>query len=330
MKLLILGGTAFLGRHIVEQALEAGHDVTLFNRGQTNPTLFDGQVEKLVGDRAADLGKLAGQRFGACIDPSGYLPGQLETSGSVLRDSVDRYVFISSISVYPEFTDNLDETATIAELPADADAAVFHDEHYGALKVLCERAIEAAMPGRVLHVRSGLIVGPYDPTNRFTYWPARVQKGGDMLAPAGPGFPVQIIHAADQARWILHMLEQDEMGVYNVTSDNGTYTLGDVIDVAAQVTDADARPVWVPDNFLTEQGVQPWMELPLWLPTAMLGMSRVSAKKAFDQGLSLMSLEETIRSTLEWYRQQPEQDWPAGLDADKEKAALEAWWRTLR
>jgi 2'-hydroxyisoflavone reductase len=126
------------------------------------------------------------------------------------------------------------------------------------------------------------------------------------------------------------MLEQDEMGVYNVTSDNGTYTLGDVIDVAAQVTDADARPVWVPDNFLTEQGVQPWMELPLWLPTAMLGMSRVSAKKAFDQGLSLMSLEETIRSTLEWYRQQPEQDWPAGLDADKEKAALEAWWRTLR
>lgn len=330
MKLLILGGTAFLGRHIVEQALASGHDITLFNRGQTNPTLFDGQVEKVIGDRETDLGKLAGQRFDACIDPSGYLPGQLERSGSALENSVDRYVFISSISVYPEFTDNLDETAATAELPADADSTFYENEHYGALKVLCERAIEAAMPGRVLHVRSGLIVGPYDPTNRFTYWPVRVQRGGDMLAPAGLELPVQIIHAADQARWILHMLEQDEMGVYNVTSDNGTYNLGSVINVAAKVTGADVRPVWVPDDFLTEQAIAPWMELPLWLPKKMLGMSRVSAKKAYAAGLSLMPLEETIRSTLEWYRQQPAQEWPAGLAAEKEKNALDAWWDTLR
>jgi len=330
MKLLILGGTAFLGRHIVEQALAAGHDVTLFNRGQTNPTLFDGQVEKLLGDRESDLEKLAGQRFDACLDPSGYLPGQLATSGLLLKDCVDRYVFISSVSVYPEFTDNLDETAATAELPADADPTVYDNQHYGALKVLCERAIEAAMPGRVLHVRSGLIVGPYDPTNRFTYWPVRVQQGGDMLAPSGPELPVQIIHAADQARWILHMLEQDKMGVYNVTSDNGVYDLGTVIDVAAKVTGADVRPVWVPDSFLTEQAIQPWMELPLWLPSEVLGMSRVSAKKAYAAGLSLMSLEEMIRSTLDWYQQQPEQEWPAGLAEDKEKTVLDAWWASLR
>jgi len=330
MKLLILGGTVFLGRHLVEQALAAGHEVTLFNRGQTNPELFEGQVEKIIGDRSRDLANLAGREFDACIDPSGYLPGDVEKSADALKDCVNRYVFISSISVYPDFTTDMDESAPTAELPPDADPETYDIAHYGPLKALCEQAIEKAMPGRVLHVRSGLIVGPYDPTNRFTYWPARIARGGDMLAPQGPEFPVQIIHAADQARWILQMLQTDQMGIFNVTSDNGTYTLGDVIAAGCRVTGAEVNPIWVPTGFLLEQKVAPWMELPLWLPDDMLDMSRVNAGKAYAAGLTLQPLDDTIRSTLDWYQQEPERDWPAGLAAEREQAVLTAWRNQTR
>lgn len=325
MKLLILGGTAFLGRHLVEQALLAGHEVTLFNRGQTNPDLFAGQVEKVIGDRATDLKLLSNQRFDACIDPSGYLPGDLATAGAELADQVNRYVFISSISVYPRFVEGMDESGELDSLPADASSTEYENQHYGALKVLCERAIEEAMPGRVLQVRSGLIVGPYDPTHRFTYWPVRVEAGGRLLAPVGPGFPIQMIHAADQARWILHMLETDQMGVFNVTSDKGTYTLGEVIDATLALTGSNAEPVWVPGEFLLDQNVGPWMELPLWLPDAALNMSRVSAAKAVESGLSLMPLVDIIDSTLQWYRQEPPREWPAGMSAARERELLDAW-----
>ena len=327
MKLLILGGTQFLGRHLVEQALLAGHEVTLFNRGQTNPDLFAGQVEKVIGDRAGDLARLSGQRFDACIDPSGYLPGDLATAGTELADQVNRYVFISSISVYPNFVEGMDESGELASLPADASSTEYDNQHYGALKVLCERAIEEAMPGRVLQVRSGLIVGPYDPTHRFTYWPVRVQAGGQLLAPVGPDFPIQMIHAADQARWILHMLETDQMGVFNVTSDNGTYTLGDIIDTTRALTGSTAEPIWVPAEFLLAQNVGPWMELPLWLPDAALNMSRVSAAKAIESGLSLLPLKDIIDSTLQWYRQEPPRQWPAGMSVSRERELLDAWAR---
>jgi 2'-hydroxyisoflavone reductase len=323
IKLLILGGSVFLGRHIVEQALAAGHEVTLFNRGQTNPELFDGEVEKVHGDRATDLGKLKGKTFDACIDPSGYLPAQLDTAGKVLGDQVDRYVFISSISVYPEFTaPNMDEHSPLSQLPDGVADTVYDQQYYGAFKVLCEQAIEAQMPGRVLQVRSGLIVGPYDPTNRFTYWPVRLAKGGEVLCPESPSFPVQIIHAADQARWILHMLETDQMGTFNVTSDNGTYTMGDLVTAAETVTGADIRPVYASSEFLLENKVAPWMELPLWLPDDYINMSRTSASKAVAAGLELIPLTEVIRSTLEWYNSIPEQDWPAGLAPEKEQQLL--------
>lgn len=325
MKLLILGGTVFLGRHIAEQALAAGHEVTLFNRGQSNPQLFDGEAEKVAGDRMQSLDRLAGRRFDACIDPSGYLPGQLEISGRMLGSLVDRYVYISSISVYPQFVANMDESAAVDVLPDDVDRTVYDERHYGAFKALCEQTIEAAMPGRVLHVRSGLIVGPYDPTNRFTYWPVRASKGGDMLAPVGPDLPVQIIHAADQARWILHMLASGQIGTYNVTSDNGTYTLGDVIDATTNVTGAVTNPIYVPSGFLFENKVAPWMEMPLWLPEGHTAMSQVSARKAVRAGLTLMPLTEVVRSTLAWYDMEPERDWPAGLAPDREAALLRAW-----
>lgn len=324
MKILVLGGTVFLGRHIIEQALAAGHEVTMFNRGQSNPGLFDGQVEKVTGDRGSDLGKLAGRHFDACIDPGGYLPLDLEIAGRTLCDQVDRYVFISSISVYssPD-RENIDESADLEPLPADVDPNTFDVQYYGALKALCEKAIEREMPSRVLHVRSGLIVGPHDPSNRFTYWPVRVARGGDLIAPE-PDLPVQIIHAADQARWILHMLERDQMGYFNVTSDNGTYTLRDVIEASVEVTGASVNPVYVSSEFLLEQGVGPWMELPLWLPEEHINTSRVSARKAVDSGMELMPLPEVVRSTLDWFNNEPARDWPAGLSPEKEAALLAA------
>ncbi len=322
MKLLILGGTVFLGRHIVEQALAAGHDVTLFNRGQSNPDLFEGQVTKIVGDRMEDLNKLGDEEFDACIDPSGYLPGHLDTAGQALKDKVDRYVFISSISVYPEFeSENLDENGTLDTLPEGVDATVYDMQYYGAFKALAEQAVEKHMPGRVLQVRSGLIVGPYDPTHRFTYWPVRLSLGGDVLCP-DKNFPVQIIHGADQARWILHMLELDQMGVFNVTSDNGTYTMQDVIEATRNVTSANINPIHVSSEFLLEHEVSPWMELPLWLPESHVNMSRVSSQKAVGAGLTLMPLEEIVASTLEWFKQEPKRDWPAGLDPKKEQDLL--------
>ncbi len=325
MKILVLGGTVFLGRHIVEQSLHAGHKVTLFNRGQTNAHLFEGDVEKVVGDRATDLGQLAGRHFDACIDPSGYVPRQLEAAGTALRELVDQYVFISTLSVYERFAENLDESAPLATLPVGVDATEYDAQYYGPLKVLCEQAIEAAMPGRVLHVRSGLIVGPYDPTNRFTYWPVRIAKGGDVLAPDGPDYPVQLIDAADQARWILQMLELGQRGIYNVTSDNGAFTLGDVFDAARKVTGVGAQPVYVPSNFLEAQGVKPWMGLPLWLPESSIGMSRISSARAVATGMTLSPLEDTIAATLAWYNREPEREWPAGLHAEEEQRVLKAW-----
>ncbi len=325
MKLLVLGGTKFLGRHVVEQALAAGHVVTLFNRGQTCPDLFAGKVEKIFGDRVSGLHQLSGRHFDACIDTSGYLPQQLEISGRVLKDVVHRYVFISSISVYPKYVENLDESGELEVLADNVDRTVYDSQYYGAFKVLCEQAIEAAMPGRVLQVRSGLIVGPYDPTNRFTYWAERVARGGEVLAPDGPDFPVQIIHAADLARWLLKILESDRMGVYNVTSDNGTYTLGEVINTAKRLTGSDAQPVWVSSEFLSAQKVQPWMGLPLWLPKALLNMSKVSARKAVDAGMTLMPLEDIVQSTIDWFRDEPEREWPAGMSEDQEQRLLEAW-----
>jgi 2'-hydroxyisoflavone reductase len=268
---------------------------------------------------------LAGRRFDACIDPSGYLPGQLEISGRALKDVVDRYVFISSISVYATPTENLDESGKLCQLPEGVDKTTYDEKYYGAFKVLCEQAIDEAMPGRVLHVRSGLIVGPYDPTNRFTYWPVRVAKGGKMLAPSGPDFPVQMIHGSDQARWILQMVQSDQMGVFNLTSDNGTYTLGEVIETARSLTGSDAEPVWIPSDYLLEKEVSPWMGLPLWLPDESLNMSRVSTRKAVESGLKLMPLKDIIQTTLEWYRDEPEREWPAGLPVEQERAVILAW-----
>ena len=210
-------------------------------------------------------------------------------------------------------------------LPEDGDPEVFRPEDYGALKALCEQAAEEAMPNRVLQVRSGLIVGPFDPTNRFTYWPVRVSQGGDMLAPARPDLPIQFIDARDQANWILDMLEAKQRGTFNLTSPSQAYMLSDLIESSARVAGVEINPIWVDDTFLIEQDVAPWMGLPLWLPEDMINMSRVNVVKAMDNGLHLRPLDEIVSDTLEWYRSLAEQEWPAGITSEKEKDVLDKW-----
>ncbi len=216
MRILILGGTVFVGRHLVEAALARGHEVTLFNRGQHGPDLYPG-VEKLRGDRDGGLDALRGRRWDAAIDTCGYVPRIVRASATLLANAVDHYTFISSVSVYPEaHTRHLDEDSPVGALD-DESVEDVTPETYGPLKALCEQAAEGAMSGRALTIRPGLIVGPHDPTDRFTYWPRRVAQGGEVLAPGRPERPVQIIDARDLAAWTLQLVASGARGVYNAT-----------------------------------------------------------------------------------------------------------------
>ncbi|MBK9712329.1 MAG: NAD-dependent epimerase/dehydratase family protein [Kouleothrix sp.] len=328
MELLILGGTVFLGRHLVDAALARGHTVTLFNRGQHNPELYPA-VEKLRGDRSSDLSALRGRRWDAVIDTCGYVPRVVLAAAELLSNAVDRYVFISSISVYPHFRRaGIDESAPVGEL-ADPTVEQVDGETYGPLKALCERAAEAALPGRVLTIRPGLIVGPHDPTDRFTYWPQRVARGGEVLAPGRPGRHVQIIDARDLAEWTLRMVESGQAGVYNATGPAYALTMERLLDVCNEVGGGGARVIWLSESFLAEQQVGSWIELPLWVPESdpdTLGFSDVDCSKAIAAGLTFRDLAATVRDTLDWdAARPPEYEWRAGLAAAREMELLARW-----
>ena len=329
MKLLLIGGTRFLGRAIVDEALTAGHEVTLFNRGRSNPDLYSGQVETLIGDRDGELDALDGRSWDAVIDTCGYIPRHVRDSAEKLKDAVQQYVFISSISVYPEVAMNepgvTEETAV--DTIEDETVEEVTGETYGPLKALCEQAAEAAMPGRVLNVRAGLIVGPHDLSDRFTYWPHRVAGGGEVLAPDSPDYAVQFIDVRDLARWILHMVEQQKSGDYNVTGQPGQYTLGDVLTTSKDVSGSDATFTWVDESFLTEQEVSPWMNLPLWVGSEAPGFNLVNCDKAFADGLVIRPLTETIRDTLTWEKttRPAESEWRAGISREREAELLQKW-----
>src|SRR5262249_55921530 len=244
MKLLILGGTIFLGRYLVEAALAAGHDVTLFNRGQHNPELYP-EVEKLRGDRDGGLAALRGRRWDAVVDTSGYLPRVARASAELLADAVDHYTFISSISVYPHFRSlGTDESAPVDTLD-DPNIEEVTGETYGPLKALCEQAAEQALPGRTLVIRPGLIVGPHDYSDRFTYWVRRVAQGGEVLAPERPDWHTQIIDVRDLAEWTLRMAERRLVGVYNATGPAYDLSFGQLLDTCRAVSGSDARFTWV-------------------------------------------------------------------------------------
>lgn len=324
MRILILGGTIFLGRHLVECALGRGHTLTLFTRGQHNPELFP-EVERLRGDRKADLGALAGRSWDAVIDTCGYLPGDVRASAELLAPSVGHYTFISTISVYPEYRKvGITEDEPVGALD-DPTATEVTGATYGPLKALCERAAEAALPGRALIIRPGLIVGPHDPSDRFTYWPARVARGGAYLAPEHPGYLVQLIDARDLAAWTIAMVERGAVGVYNATGPERPLPLGELLEACRQAAGGEARPVWASAAFLAEHGVQPWMELPLWVPEApdTLGFSQIDCSKAIAAGLRFRPIAETVADTLAWAQTRPsDYGWRAGLAAEKEAGLL--------
>ena len=325
-----------MGRHLVEAALARDHDVTLFNRGRHSADLFP-DVEKLRGDRDGDLRALGGRTWDAVVDPSGYFPRVVRASAELLSAQVEHYTFISSASVYADVSaPGVDESGRLHEVPAGAAEEVTSAEAYGGFKALSERAAEEAMPGRVLTVRAGLLVGPYDPTNRFTYWVTRIAEGGDVLAPEPRAQPVQFVDARDLADWILDLAEKRESGVFNATGPDATLTLEGLLQEIVAVTASGARLVWVDEHFLVDEGVEAFQELPLWLaPGAnaeFAGFLAIDNSKAVEAGLRFRPLAGTIIDTLAWATSAGPSEpkdigvemTPAGLTREKETSLLES------
>jgi 2'-hydroxyisoflavone reductase len=343
MKLLILGGTIFLGRHVAEGALARGHSVTLFNRGTRDISFGKGEarVERLKGDRYADLSALDGGRWDAVVDTCGFIPSAVRASAERLAGAVSHYTFVSSGSVFdPIAFPDYDETAPVGAIDGAALAAVEArvraegasqatlGEAYGALKALCESAAEAAMPGHVLNVRAGLIVGPFDRSDRFTYWVRRLARAGDVLAPAPSGQPVQLVDVRDLAAWIVRMAEERRAGVYSATGPAARMSFGAMLEASARALDTRPRFVWADERFLLEQGVAPWKGLPLWLlqdDPAMRYMLTADCKRAIAAGLTFRPLAETVRATREWDTERGEPPLQAGLAAEREQEILAAW-----
>jgi 2'-hydroxyisoflavone reductase len=319
MKLLVLGGTKFLGRAAVEAALARGHEVTLFNRGETNPELFP-EAKKLRGDRAGDLSALEGHDWDAVLDPSGYLPAVVRASAEALGDHAGHYLFISSVSAYASLAGPNEEESPLAELGDMPEDRLLEDySNYGPLKVLCERAVAEAFGDPHAIVRPGLIVGAHDQTGRFTYWPDRVARGGEVLAPAPPDRAIQFIDVRDLGPWLVDLSERQAPGTYNATHPGRSW--GEVLETCREVADSDAAFRWVPDTFLVEHEVGEWMELPMWIQSSdEAGIHKADVSRALAAGLTFRPLAETVRDTLDLADTTPE----AGLTPEREAELLAA------
>jgi 2'-hydroxyisoflavone reductase len=326
VKLLVLGGTKFLGRAAAEEALRRGHELTLFNRGQTNAGLFP-EAEHLHGDRDGGLDPLRGREWDAVIDPSGYVPRVVRASAELLRDAVGHYVFVSSISVYRDFSHpRFDETAPRIELEDPAVEEVM--EHYGGLKALCEDVVAESFPDRSANVRAGLIVGPHDPTDRFTYWPVRVARGGEVLAPGRPDRPVEFVDVRDLGAWLVTVAERRPAGAFNATRDG--LTMGEVLETCRTVSGSDAAFTWVDEPFLLEREVGQWMEVPLWIAESdpeWAHMQEADVSRARAAGLAFRPLEDTVRDTLAWAGTKDGWNDDVGLDPERERELLAEWHR---
>jgi 2'-hydroxyisoflavone reductase len=327
-RILILGGTSFLGPALVEAARARGDTVTLFNRGKTNPGRFT-DLEQLHGDRDGKLDALRGRSWDVVIDTSGYVPRIVRMSAELLAPSVERYVFVSTISVYEEtIPPGSDEGAPTAKLadPATEDIRA----NYGALKAACERAAEAAMPGRVLVVRPGLIVGPDDPTDRFTYWPVRLSEGGEVLAPGTGDDPIQVVDVRDLGNWVVEMAGRRATGSFNAVGPAARTSMREMLQACQPAGRAAAPLTWVPAPFLEKEKVEPWSDMPVWIPSGgpESGMSQVSIARAVAAGLRFRPLPETSRDTLAWWDTLPAERRAkprAGLSREREKQVLAAW-----
>jgi 2'-hydroxyisoflavone reductase len=336
VRILIVGGTIFLGRALVDAALARDHDVTIFNRGRHNPDVRL-PIAKLSGDRNSDVSALERRHWDAVIDTCGYLPSGIERVMNALdRERVAHYTFVSTISVYAHCPlGGFDEAEPVATITPDQlnDAeriatgqratARTYGEMYGALKVLCEQAAEQAMPGRVLSVRPGLIVGEHDYTDRFTYWVRRVANGGDVLAPGQPERRVRIIDVRDLAEWIVKMAESRQTGVLNASGAEDGLTMGEMLTTCKQVSNPDTRLIWADETFLLDQAVAPWSELPLWIPAEYNGIFEARNDRAIATGLTFRPLADTVVRTLGWDRARPHDErLAAGLSAARERELL--------
>ncbi len=331
MRLLVLGGTKFLGRAAVEHALDAGHEVTLFNRGVTNPELFP-EAEKLRGDRDGALSAVEGREWDAVIDPSGFVPRVVRQSAELLRDSVGHYVYVSSISVYREpYEPGFDEDAPVHETEPKGESV---EEEYAELKAACERVLAETLPGTHASVRAGLIVGPHDPTGRFTYWPLRVAAGGDVLAPAPPEREVQFVDVRDLGAWLVRLADERVSGTFNAVQPAAPF--GDLLEVSREVAGSDARFVWIDEAFLIERGVRPWMELPLWLAGDEAPFLQADVSRAQAAGLRFRPVADTVADTLAWARAaggelvHTDQWGAAGMAPEREAELLAAWRERVR
>jgi nucleoside-diphosphate-sugar epimerase len=330
LKLLILGGTAFLGPHLIEAAQARGHEITLFNRGRTNTHLFP-ELEKLVGDRDPNKGEglnalqaelTKGRRWDAVIDTSSYVPRITQASADLLRDGVDHYQFISTLSVFADRSVDVDEDSPVGVLD-DPSIERVTGASYGPLKALCEQAAEKSMAGRVSNVRPGLIVGPMDRSDRFTWWPERVRRGGEILAPGKPDAPVQIIDVRDLAAWCIAVIENNTTGVYNAVGPKGRMTMQEFLHGCKIVIGSEASFTWASDEILAENKVRAYLELPLWLPREGAPYGTAQCQKAIAAGLRYRPVGDTIRDTLAWSMARDSgHKWRAGLAVEKELEIL--------
>jgi 2'-hydroxyisoflavone reductase len=327
MKILILGGTGFLGPATVEAAQKRGHDLTLFNRGKTRPGLFP-NIEQLHGDRDPDknggIQALTGRKWDAVIDNSGYFPRMVSASAKLLAPNVGQYIFISSISAYADNSiEGQDETAKLATT-SDPTVEKITEESFGPLKVLCEKAAEAALPGRTAVVRPGYIVGPDDPSGRFTYWPVRVDRGGEVLAPGAPTDPIQIIDVRDLGAWLITAVENRSMGVFNTAGPIRKW--GDILAACQKATPNKSTLTWVPGEWIAKEAGEGF---PIWAPylDKYKGFHTWKSDRAVKAGLKYRPYAETIADTLKWYKTQGEGGRVrlAGPKPEKEAELLAAW-----
>ncbi|HEX5275657.1 MAG TPA: NAD-dependent epimerase/dehydratase family protein [Candidatus Rubrimentiphilum sp.] len=328
LRILVLGGTRFVGRHIVDAFVAANAEVTLFHRGISDPSRRT-DVGNVLGDRVEHLGALREKDFDAVIDTSGYTPDVVHRSARFFESRANRYLFVSSLSVYDfarVHSDRMDEDAPLLDLPADVDPTVRTDEHYGALKTLCESEVRETFGERAAILRLGLVAGPHDPTDRFTYWVLRAAAGGEMLAPPADR-NIQYADARDVAQFALTIVRDGIGGTYNVAAPPDAYTFGDLIAECARVSGAHPNTRWVEESVLIDNGVQPWSELPLWIPRgdAAAALLRATPERAVARGLQCTPLAQTVRDTFAWASNARTLDaLQAGLSRSREKELLEA------
>ena len=334
MRILILGGTGFTGPYQVRYALSRGHKITTFNRGKTHPGELPAEVEQLIGDRNGRLDALKNRQWDVVIDNPTTLPAWVRDAAQVLKGNVDRYVFTSTISVYGEVKTGVDENAP-TENYTGADpyketleamkAGGF--KTYGPLKALSEKEAEKWFPGKTLVIRPGLIVGPRDETDRFTYWPVRIDRGGEMLAPGDPNDPVQFIDARDLAEWTIRMAENRETGVYNATGPSKPLGVGGMLDQIKTAEKSNGEFLWVDEDFLTKQNVSPWSDMPVWAGRES-GIAKTNINRAMSKGLTFRPLADTARDTVTWFKSLPQDrqsKMRAGLTPAREAEVLAAW-----